>query len=99
MVLNDPVDDRPALDVGVAPPQVGVVRDAHGGLSVLDRRQAASGERLTYSVDDTARLLGISRSMAYECVRRGEIPAVRFGRRVLIPCAAVEALLRTQTTL
>ena len=30
-------------------------------------------------------MLGISRSMAYESVYRGEIPAVRIGRRVLVP--------------
>lgn len=36
--------------------------------------------RLTYTVEEIAELLGISRSMAYECVRRGEIPAKRFAR-------------------
>ena len=42
-------------------------------------------ERLTYSVTEVAEMLGISRSMAYESVYRGEIPAVRIGRRVLVP--------------
>ncbi len=52
-------------------------------------------ERLTYTVEEAARLLGISRSTAYECVRRGEIPALTLGRRVLIPRTALETLLGT----
>jgi excisionase family DNA binding protein len=50
--------------------------------------------RLTYTVPEVAELLGISRSTAYECVRRGEIPALTLGRRVLIAKAAIDALLR-----
>ena len=42
-------------------------------------------EPLTYSVDEVAELLGIGRSVAYECVRNGSIPATRVGRRWLVP--------------
>ena len=42
-------------------------------------------EPLTYSVDEVAALLGIARSVAYECVRNGSIPATRVGRRWLVP--------------
>ena len=42
-------------------------------------------EPLTISVEDAARLLGISRGLAYEAVRRGEIPVIRLGRRLLVP--------------
>jgi excisionase family DNA binding protein len=45
-------------------------------------------DRLTYSITEVAEMLGISRSMAYEGVHRGEIPAVRIGRRVLVPKTA-----------
>ena len=38
-------------------------------------------------------LLGISRAFAYELVGRGEIPVVRFGRRVVVPRKALETLL------
>lgn len=51
-------------------------------------------ERLTYTVPEVAELLGVSRSTAYECVRRGEIPALVLGRRVLIARATLEAMLR-----
>jgi len=37
--------------------------------------------RSTYTVEEAARILGISRTTAHECVRRGDIQARRFGRR------------------
>lgn len=40
---------------------------------------------LTYTVDEVAQLLGLSRGAAYERVRDGSIPAQRMGRRWLIP--------------
>jgi excisionase family DNA binding protein len=42
-------------------------------------------EPLTYTVDEAAVLLGVARSVAYEGVRNGTIPATRVGRRWLIP--------------
>jgi excisionase family DNA binding protein len=42
-------------------------------------------EALTYSVDEVAALLGVARSVAYEAVRTGLVPAIRVGRRWLIP--------------
>ncbi|MBA7715265.1 hypothetical protein ES703_124306 [subsurface metagenome] len=50
-------------------------------------------EKLTLTVSETARLLGISRGLAYEMVRTGEISSVRFGKRVLVPRRALERLL------
>ena len=49
--------------------------------------------KLTYTVTEVAELLGISRSSAYECVRRGEIPSLTLGRRVVVPRRTLEALL------
>ncbi|MEU6701551.1 helix-turn-helix domain-containing protein [Pseudonocardia sp. NPDC046786] len=42
-------------------------------------------EQLTYSVEQVAEMLGVARGVAYEQVRSGEIPAIRVGRRWLIP--------------
>lgn len=53
--------------------------------------------RRTYSVGEAAAILGISRSLAYQCVRSGELPSVRFRSRIVIPAAAVEALLGNQS--
>lgn len=49
--------------------------------------------RSTYTVEEVARILGISRTTAYECVRRGDIQARRFGRRVVVPMTVVDRLL------
>ena len=49
---------------------------------------------LVYAVPETAHLLGVSRAFAYELVRRGELPSLRLGRRVVVPRRAVEELLR-----
>jgi len=48
--------------------------------------------RLTLSVDEAARRLGISRPAAYEGVRRNEIPSIKIGRRILVPIAALERM-------
>ena len=50
-------------------------------------------DRLTYTVTESAALLGISRTSAYECVRRGEIPSLTLGRRVVISRVAVDRML------
>ncbi len=45
---------------------------------------------LLVSVEEAARLLCISRNLAYELVRQGRLPHVRLGRRVLIPRHGLE---------
>jgi excisionase family DNA binding protein len=50
-------------------------------------------ERLTYTLAEAARRLGISRALAYEAANRGELPVCRIGRRVLVPRAALLRLL------
>lgn len=54
---------------------------------------AATAQRFTYTVDEVASLLGICRNMAYEAVKRNEIPSVKIGRRLLVPRAALDLLL------
>ena len=52
-------------------------------------------DRLVLTVDEAAYLLNISRGLAYELVARGELPAIRLGRRIVIPRVAMEDLLGT----
>jgi excisionase family DNA binding protein len=54
---------------------------------------APVGDRLVFTVEEAAAVLGISRSFAYEAVQRGEIPSMRIGRRILVPKAALAKLL------
>lgn len=51
-----------------------------------------SRDCLTVSVNEAAALLGVSRSSAYEYVRSGQLPAVRLGRRLLVPLAAIHSI-------
>jgi len=50
-------------------------------------------DKLTLTVDETAKCLGIGRNSAYEAVARGEIPVIKVGKRLLVPKAALEKLL------
>jgi excisionase family DNA binding protein len=50
-------------------------------------------DRQTLTVEEAAALLGIGRNSAYQAVARGELPALRLGRRLLIPRAALERRL------
>ena len=52
-----------------------------------------TNEPLTLTVEDAAKALGISRTLAYEAIRRGEIPSVTIGRRILVPRSALVRLL------
>ena len=47
----------------------------------------------TMTVTEAAALLGIGRSTAYEAVREGSIPSLRFRRRIVVPRAAIERML------
>lgn len=49
--------------------------------------------RLTLTVDETAKLLGLSRNSAYQGILSGEIPHVRVGKRILVPRVALEKML------
>ena len=53
--------------------------------------------RLTYTVEEAAQLLGISRGLAYELVKAGEIPSVQLGRRLVVPRAALHSMLAAAT--
>ena len=56
-----------------------------------------ASQRLTVTVEEAAVVLGISRTLAYESVRRGELPVIRIGRRILVPAVALDELLRAHT--
>jgi len=49
--------------------------------------------RIVLTVEEAAQLLGLSRGSIYEAIRRGDIPSLRVGRRILVPRVALERLL------
>lgn len=46
-----------------------------------------------YNVHEVAEILGICRTAAFAAIARGEIFAVRIGRRLLVPKSAIDQLL------
>ena len=50
-------------------------------------------DRVVLTVNEVAKLLGLSRASAYQGVARGEIPSIRVGRRILVPRQALERML------
>lgn len=50
-------------------------------------------ESQTVTVEEAARMLGIGRNLAYELARRGRLPVIRLGRRIVVPRVGLERLL------
>ena len=50
-------------------------------------------ERLVISVKECQEKMCLSKNSVYEAVRSGILPAIRVGRRILIPKAALERML------
>jgi len=42
-------------------------------------------EKLTYTVEEAAKKLGISRGSAYQAAATGELPVIKIGKRLLVP--------------
>jgi excisionase family DNA binding protein len=52
---------------------------------------------MTLTIEEAAAVLGISRALAYELVKRGELPSLRLGRRVVVLRKALEAFVEAVT--
>lgn len=52
-------------------------------------KKVAPSERgtLAYSVPQAGAMVGLSRNASYEAAKRGEIPTVLFGSRLIVPRA------------
>jgi len=51
-------------------------------------------ERDCMTIEEAGRRIGLSRGGSYLAARRGELPVLRFGRRLLVPKLAFEEMLR-----
>lgn len=54
-------------------------------------------EKIVYTIPEVAQLLGISRSYAYELVKRNEIPILKLGKRRMIPKQYLEQWIQQNT--
>jgi len=52
------------------------------------------GLPLALSIPEAAKMLGISKSLAYELAARGDLRTIRLGRRIVVPRVVVTELLR-----
>jgi excisionase family DNA binding protein len=55
-----------------------------------------NNQRQTVTVEEAARILGISRGSAFRAVHRAEIPSIRIGRRLLVPMRELRRLLEPE---
>ena len=46
---------------------------------------AADPRRVPFTVTETSELTGLGLNQTYEAIRRGELPSIRVGRRILVP--------------
>jgi len=62
-------------------------------LAIRSESKRNDQERLCLSVPEAAKILGISRGLAYEMARIGKLPTIRFGKRLVVPRRALERML------
>jgi excisionase family DNA binding protein len=62
-------------------------------MSTKEAARRAKQRRMTLTVNEAAKRLGIGRNQAYEAIKRGEIPAIRIGKRLLVPEAMLDRML------
>jgi excisionase family DNA binding protein len=58
----------------------------------MDEKAKAASPK-TMSVPEAGKELGLSRNAAYAAARRGELPVLRFGKKLRVPTARFERLL------
>jgi len=51
------------------------------------------GKSLAFSASEVAKLLGVSKNTVYEATHKGQIPSIRWGKRILIPRVALTKML------
>jgi excisionase family DNA binding protein len=63
------------------------------GMTTRKRRNLDPIATPTMTVEEVADVLGTGRTATYDAVRRGEIPSIKVGRKLVIPTAAIRRLL------
>lgn len=53
-------------------------------------------ERITYSINETAKSLGIGRTLIYEMIDDGRLEAIKVGRRTLVKADSIKRLVDGQ---
>jgi excisionase family DNA binding protein len=61
----------------------------------MKRTTEAEGERLGISVPEAGKRLGLGRNASYDAAHRGELPVVKFGRKMVVPLVALQRKLES----
>lgn len=48
-----------------------------------------------YNVDEVKEILGVSGGGLYKWIKEGQVPAIKIGRRVMIPASYIDSLEQT----
>jgi len=56
-------------------------------------------ERLTLTIPEVARLLGVGRGNCYQVIIRNELPHIKIGKRILVPRYALLQMLAEPSAL
>ena len=59
----------------------------------LPSAELKPNQRLTLTVKEAAKIIGLSRNATYQACQQGLLPHIRIGRRILIPVKALEKML------
>jgi hypothetical protein len=59
----------------------------------MKRTHADVLDKPTCTVEEFRRLMGLSKNPAYDAIKRGDIPSIRIGGRIVIPTAPLRQLL------
>ena len=70
------------------------IKDQGAVMDATPQERERIMSRLTCSVEDAAKVLGICRASAYKAVENGELRSIRIGRRVVVPTDAILELLQ-----
>jgi hypothetical protein len=57
---------------------------------IIDRKYDG---RSSFSIQETAEILGISRWTAWEAAKKGDLPVIAIGRRKIVPRVRLERLM------
>ncbi len=86
-----------AVETSVPPAPAAEEVDGDEYLEGVIERLAGEGQRLVLSIAETASMLGISRGLAYDLARRGELPTMQLGRRLVVPRTALASFIASRS--
>ena len=62
-------------------------------MEIFNTEQSQPDRPETYSVPEAGQIVGLGKNASYAAARRGELPTLRFGRKLRVPRVALERLL------